>query len=205
MKRPLVYMLAFCASAAVQAEPEMTIINDQSQPVPVVVTNPSGPVQVEVTNPVGIDLSAHVELVATVSQETACTRDRAFHRLFMDGSKSASEFVVPAGHGLLINDISWSASHGVTTFVPGRTLRLRLQSSSPDGSNSAALHLSSPVEITTTNNFGLLGGTDVLQSGALVGPGRIVCADVSNNHQGGFAANLLNQGILRGTLVPVSP
>ena len=186
--------MLLCGSAFAAKPTPVEVVNDVNNPVPVeVMATPS------------TDLANHVELQVGLSEASTCARDRAFFRKGMDGVVDSEEFVVPDDYALLITDISWVASHGTTAFIPGRTLRLRLQDADPDGENPASAFISCPVEITEENKFALLGGTDSLNTGILIGPGRIVCPSVSNNSQGGFAANLMSAGFLRGKLVPINP
>ena len=173
--------------------PDVNVINDVNNPVPV-----------EVTATPSTDLANHVELLVR-GGVTACVRSRAFYRKGMDGVVNSEEFVVPDDYALLITDISWVATVAPTSFIPGRSLRLTLQDADPNGANIELAFISSPVEITVENQFALLGGTDSLHTGILIGSGRIVCPNVTNNNQTSFSSNLMAQGFLRGKLVPIDP
>jgi len=153
------------------------------------------------------DLASHVELSAgdAAAEDTGCSWGRAFYRIGMDGILAEEEFVVPDDYALIVTDVSWSANIYPTVFTPGRVLRLSLITAEPDGSNDTRIYLSSTVEITEENKFGLLGGIESWNTGFLVGPGRIVCPNVNNNDQNGGATNTIGSGFLRGKLVPINP
>ncbi len=147
----------------------------------------------------------HVMLKIESSNTTSCVNDQAYRRINLNGSLDPNEFVVPAGYVLLITDVSWSGVHGSSTFVPGRVLQMLLTSRNPDGSNFVVIYYSPKIEITELNKNGRLGANENLTTGAVVGPGRIVCSAVGNQSQLSSSTNSISNSILLGYLVEAPP
>lgn len=143
----------------------------------------------------------HVMLKIEDSNTSSCVNDQAYRRLNLNGTLEPDEFVVPPGYALLITDISWSGIHGSATFVPGRVLQMLLTSRNPDGSNFVVIYYSPKIEITEQNKNGRLGANENLTTGALVGPGRIVCSAVGNQSQQSSSTNSITNSILMGYLI----
>lgn len=153
----------------------------------------------QLVNP--LDPNRHVTLRALSAQETVCSWDRAFLRVNLDGTLDADEFVVPAGFTLMLYDISWQAFDDPTTFSPGRTLRMALNTSTPSGSAAQTVYYSPKVDITTANQFGRPGASESVRAGVAVGEGRIVCASVSSAAQNAASSHTVSETVLRGILV----
>ncbi|MEO1080947.1 MAG: hypothetical protein AAFY29_15425 [Pseudomonadota bacterium] len=147
----------------------------------------------------------HVMLKIESSATSSCVNDQAYRRISLNGSLDPNEFVVPAGRVLLITDVSWSGVHGTATFVPGRVLQMLLTSRNPDGSNFVVIYYSPKIEITEANKNGRLGANENLTTGAIVGPGRIVCSAVGNQSQQSSSTNSISNSILMGYLVDAPP
>ena len=148
------------------------------------------------------DPSRHVTLSMTSDSASTCTFDRSYRRIALDGSYATSEFVVPDGHTLILNDVSWEAAEFPTAFVAGRTLRMSLLADDPNGGNGQIVYRSSGVLITTANENARLGETENLAAGVAIGEGRIVCPSAFSADQFGGSTNTVNTSILRGFLVP---
>jgi hypothetical protein len=147
------------------------------------------------------DPNRHVTLRIHSSLDTVCSWDRAFFRVNLDGSLNADEFVVPAGLTLMLYDISWQAFDDPTTFSPGRTLRMALNTSTPTGSAAQTVYYSPKIDITADNQLGRLGASESVRAGVAVGEGRIICANVSSASQNAGASHTLTETVLRGILM----
>jgi len=167
------------------------------------------PAQVDVVNAVlpvqeTVDISNHVVLSIGISATSQCAPisfNRALFRLGPDGVAETEEFVVPDGHVLIIKDVHWEAFQA-PSFTPGQTLRMSLVI--PASPSPRILFRSSRVDVTADNATGLLGGSQTLNVGVMIGAGQSFCArGASEQPQFGLSV-LVSQAYLRGTLVPVS-
>jgi hypothetical protein len=147
------------------------------------------------------DPNRHVTLRAQGSQNTVCSWNRAFFQVNLDGTLGAAEFVVPAGFTLILYDFSWQAFDDPTTFTPGRTMRMALNTSTPTGSATQTVYYSPKVDITTANQFGRLGASESVTAGVAIGEGRIICASVSSASQNAAASHTVTETVLRGILM----
>ena len=107
----------------------------------------------------------------------------AFFRLFPDGSLSPSPFVVPKGRVLVITDFVWSAIDGFSALTPGMSLRAALDTYSAPATDFSRVFESDPVYITTENQDGRLGTNSKIESGVMVGPGRLICPFATESNQ----------------------
>lgn len=146
--------------------------------------------------------TTHVTLRTAFDTVSSCTRDRAYHRVNLDGTFDSSEFVVPADHTLFLTDISFGVADSPTDLFSGRTLRLELRAQNADGGNIQIVYYSPKVDLTSANNGGRPGANESLTAGIAIGAGRVVCAEVSNSSQSSTAFNTVQESVLRGFLVP---
>ena len=150
-----------------------------------------------------IDLDKRVELVSVTSLNTICSRDRAYHRIYPDGSQDATEFVVPAGHTLVILEITWRAFVNPNTAFRGdASVRMTLSSSPPDVFQSSIFYYSPPFQMSPDNTLTRPGTSETLIMGTAVGEGRVICAGVASATQTFGAAHTIETSTLRGILVP---
>lgn len=148
-----------------------------------------------------IDPDDIVVLEADFDTVTTCSFDRRYVRLFSDGSVSNAEYVVPAGHTLVLTDIAWTASDGPTDFVIGRNLRMSLSMSLPNGAEKNLVYISPSLLITSSNQNTRLGTNETLRTGVPVAAGRILCPLAQNFSQSGSATNAVDHSLLRGILI----
>jgi hypothetical protein len=153
----------------------------------------------QLVNP--FDPARHVTLRVQSAPDTACSWDRAFFRVNLDGTLDANEFVVPAGLTLMLYDFSWQANDDPTTFSPGHTLRMSLSTSTPAGGAAQTVYYSTKIDITADNQFGRLGASESVRAGVAVGEGRIICANVSSSSQNSGSSHTVLETVLRGILM----
>lgn len=153
----------------------------------------------------GPDLSNHVTL--TQSGTGVCDANsggRAFRELFPDRTVATNEFVVPAGHTLLVTDVRWDAIKSpFGPFVQGEAVDYNLYTVEPDGSNQTApdpFFRSAPVNAGAGGPT-RVGGRDALRAGTRVGENHALCSYSRINAQ---ISGTPDRIVIHGILVPDS-
>ena len=129
--------------------------------------------------------------------ESVCThfKDKAFFRIFPDGTSRRPPFRVPDGHFLVVTDVEWRAKKYSDDFTKERSLALYIQLNS----SGFIVFISSPVVIDDSNKAALIGTSEQLTSGFLVGPDVTICPMILNSdrHPGNMPVEV-DRLILRG-------
>src|SRR5262245_41456674 len=116
--------------------------------------------------------SEHVMLEENLaSPPTSC--NVGVTRVFPDGSKDTSSFVVPAGKILIITDIKGVIGENITWFA-GDVITLRALVIGPSNQEVEILSASGVLS-SDSENSEVTAVDSHSQSGALVGPGKAVC------------------------------
>ena len=149
------------------------------------------------------DGDRHVVLMVQDNSGTSCFDEKAYHRVQLDGSVKPGEFVVPAGHTLLVTDASFETQYGPIPFNIGQGAHYVLVSQNPDGSNVVFLYRTDQILVTAANQLSRFIQTARIHGGVPVGEGRVLCAGSSANTQaGGTNARVRVGSTAIGTLLP---
>ncbi len=152
-----------------------------------------------------IDLNNRVELsYGYTPARAACDHKdyKAYLRIHPDGTHDSTEFVVPAGHTLLILEVQWRAIP-TPVFMANGSVHLVLTSSEADGiSQFSQFYISPPLPTTSANTSTYQGTNETLIMGTAVGEGRIICGKVTNKVYGySSTTHEIESSTLRGILV----
>jgi hypothetical protein len=127
--------------------------------------------------------------------------NRAFFRVFPNGTYDSQPFVVPEGQLLVITDVEWVAglpSVNSPALAPGTGVNMVLYLYTPGGQPPFGLVFNSSTIITPTRTFSV-GSNDELTTGFVVGPNRRICPQLIPVPD---QKMLLNRVTLRGYLIP---
>ena len=149
----------------------------------------------------------HVTLVDGSSGPNTCGtlsfQNRSFFRVFPNATKSATPFVIPKGHHLVITDVEWSAYGGplgTNPLAAGNTLRLKIFLAA--GSSGAQVFSSRGITLDSNTAAGRPGTSEQLTAGFVVGPGVSICPAVYQESPSSGASVYIDGIILRGYLSP---
>lgn len=126
-----------------------------------------------------------------------------FFRVRADGTSDAAGFVVPNGQTLVVTDIEWLARGGRelrAPFVPDVGLRMDifLVKSGADGN---VVYSSPTVDVDAKHVDAVLGGTDHLIAGFVVGPGVSICPSTTQYDATSSISVKTQRVILHGYLI----
>jgi hypothetical protein len=133
---------------------------------------------------------------------TLSFQDRAFFRLFPDGTLSPEPFEVPRELNLVITDVEWAAYGGplgTSSLSPGNTLRLEIALSALTG--NPRVFLSRGITLDADTATGRPGTSEQLTAGFVVGPGAPICPMATQASPSFLAVAYIERIILRGYLI----
>jgi hypothetical protein len=158
--------------------------------------------------------ASHVTLIAKTipnpSQANKCTlasfSNQNLYRIGTNGVAEATPFVVPSGQYLVITDIEWTARGGLTnigSFTANWPLRLDISIVKPSTMGSGNLVYTSPgITVDPVDVDNILGSTDNLTSGIVVGAGSSLCPGAYQSRPNSWGARALNSFVVHGYLTP---
>lgn len=201
-------------SAGPTGMPDALNVNVTNTPLPV-----TGTIANTTSNPVlirdvdasakthfGQGLQSHVMLtwVAPGNQDTVCTPNKEFVRLFPDGTISNEPFVVPQGQMLVVTDADMTFTPGLgKTFQLG-TVVYGMLSADPQKESTLVPHRTAGVLITNQNSQAVAVSSN-LGAGVLIGAGRQACVRAQSlSNLGGFIQFEVESASLRGYLISTS-
>jgi len=155
----------------------------------------------------GQPLQNHITLawMAPGNQNSACTPNKEFRRIFPDGTIATETFVVPQGQMLVVTDLDANVLAGSgNTFELGKMVYAVL---TPDNLTNSALvpHRTAGVLITNHDTQSITISSS-LGSGVLIGAGRQACVHGESLSSIGSASFFrLDFATLRGYLISTSP
>jgi hypothetical protein len=149
-------------------------------------------------------VASHVTLIAKLIPNgspankcnTASFEGQDLYRVYADGTTDSKPFTVPNGHYLVVTDVEWAAQGGVNgmtgPLAANRSLVLEIDLRKPGFSGSGNSVYTSPgIWVYPALVEGVLGDTDHLASGFVVGPGVSICPQAYETKQlSGKAAKL---------------
>jgi hypothetical protein len=132
---------------------------------------------------------------------SASFKDRAFFRVFPDGTLSPEPFVVPKEQSLVVTDVEWAGNGlGGGPMLSGYTLRLAITLKT--SASSARVFTSRGITLNTDSVTGRPGSSEQLTAGFVVGPGVAICPFVHQLQPASIVTGYADFITLRGYLVP---
>jgi hypothetical protein len=155
--------------------------------------------------------STHVTLIAKPIPSgspankcnTASFEGQDLYRVLSDGSTASTPFTVPSGHYLVVTDVEWSAQGAVLSTVaplaPNRSLVLEINLYKPGASGTGnSVYMSPGIWVYPALVDGVLGDSDHMTSGFIVGPGVSICPQAYETKQFSSNAAKLTRILLHG-------
>lgn len=152
-------------------------------------------------------ISGYVQSGNGKCTQSASFKDRAFYRVFADGTQATEPFVVPPKRYLVITDLEWSAYGGsggndLSPFTAGNSLHMDLWLLNPDlGDLYQHVFSSAPLVLDANAATAILGGSEHMTSGILVGPSVNICPSASQRQRNFGATAYIDNVILHGYLI----
>jgi hypothetical protein len=124
------------------------------------------------------------------------------YRVISNGDRETVPFQVPAGRYLVVTDVTWSAQGLGGKFWAAQTLRLDVKLRKPRESWGRVVYQSPPEAVPSDLVGALLGASDHLTAGFVIGPGVAICPDAYQQSQSGLSEALLRSFVISGYLTP---
>jgi hypothetical protein len=128
--------------------------------------------------------------------------NRAFFRVWPNGTQGTSPFVIPVDKRLVITDVKWSAYGGPGGTAPldqGASLVFAIYLK--NSVNQNLVYSSAPIALNADNIIGKPGAIDHLTAGIVVGSGAAaICPSAGQSTQNWGAVLYVDQVVLHGYL-----
>jgi hypothetical protein len=153
--------------------------------------------------------ASHVTLVSkTYAAGNSCGMasfsGQNLFRVGIDGIVASTPFTVPSGQYLVVTDVEWTARGGldsVKNLVANWALRLDINLVKPGNLGTNNLVYQSPgIMVDPMSINGILGASDNLTSGFVVGPGTYICPQAYQIIPNSWIAQRLAKIVLHGYL-----